>query len=101
MNNWNIANCAANEIGKLAVKTYGKEMQCIVAMEECSELIQAISKALRGNLNKDNLVEEIVDVEIMLAQLKYIFSINDNLLQSIKIHKCNRLMKRIGGTANE
>ena len=28
-------------------------------MEECAELIQAISKAKRGKLDRDNLVEEI------------------------------------------
>ena len=40
-----------NEI-KLIVKSYDKESNMIVAMEECAELIQAISKMRRKPENK-------------------------------------------------
>ena len=50
--------------------------QCtLIAMEECSELIQAISKAKRGKLNKDNLTEEIADVLICIHWIQKIYNI--------------------------
>ena len=42
-----------------SIRKYGKEIQSIVCMEECSELIQAVSKCLRGKPDvTDNLAEE-------------------------------------------
>ena len=39
-----------------SIEKYGKTMQSIVCMEECSELIQAVSKRLRGKSDAtDNL----------------------------------------------
>lgn len=63
----------------------------IVAMEECSELIQAISKYLRGR--ETNLEEEIADVEIMLEQLKIMC--NESQVEVIKESKLNRLEQRL------
>ncbi|CUN12296.1 MazG nucleotide pyrophosphohydrolase domain-containing protein [Turicibacter sanguinis] len=59
-------------ICKKAVETFGADLQQMVAIEEIGELLQAISKRARGKDNRDNLAEEIADVEIMLEQLKYI-----------------------------
>lgn len=54
-----------------SIRKYGKEMQSIVCMEECSELIQAISKCLRGKPDAtDNLAEEMADVTICLHMLQ-------------------------------
>lgn len=56
-----------------AVYTFGDKAQMGVAMEECAELIQALSKFLRyGDASLSNLKEEMADVEIMLGQLKEI-----------------------------
>lgn len=57
-----------------AIETFGKEAQLIMAMEEMSELIQALSKNMRGAENTDNIAEEIADVEIMILQLIEIFN---------------------------
>ena len=57
-----------------AIETFGKEAQLIMAMEEMSELIQALSKNIRGADNVDNIAEEIADVEIMILQLIEIFN---------------------------
>lgn len=35
-----------------SINYYGEEIQSTVCMEECAELIQAISKAKRGKLEK-------------------------------------------------
>ena len=52
-----------------AIAIFGMEMQQIVAMEELGELIQEISKQLRGKGDPEHLAEEIADVRIMLDQL--------------------------------
>ena len=49
-----------------------EEMEMIVAMEECGELVRAISKVLRHGMtdkNYTNLVEEIGDVQTMINLL--------------------------------
>ena len=56
---------------------YGKNNQSTVCMEECAELIQAISKAKRGKINKENLIEEIADVLICIEMLKQMYMISD------------------------
>lgn len=61
-----------------SIEKYGKEAQSIVCMEECSELIQAISKRLRGKPGAtDNLAEEMADVTICLYLLKEMYGITD------------------------
>ena len=56
---------------------YGEEIQSTVCMEECAELIQAISKAKRGKINRDNMIEEIADVLICIEMLKQMYMISD------------------------
>lgn len=56
---------------------YGKNNQSTVCMEECAELIQAISKAKRGKIDRDNLTEEIADVLICIEMLKQMYMISD------------------------
>lgn len=57
---------------KKAVDTFGVANQQLKAVEELSELIQAIMRALEGD--KHNVEEEIADVEIMLTQLKIMYN---------------------------
>lgn len=60
-----------------SVDHYGEEIQSTVCMEECAELIQAISKAKRGKINRDNMIEEIADVLICIEMLKQMYMISD------------------------
>lgn len=72
-----------------ALDTFGIAMQKIVAVEECGELIQAISKSIREE--KHNIEEEIADVEIMIGQLKEMPDIDPELIKEIKKQKLKRL----------
>ena len=65
------------EFAVMAVERYGERNQLDMVTEECAELIQAVCKRKRGIDNRDNIVDEIADVEIMLEQLKYIALIPD------------------------
>lgn len=60
-----------------SIQHYGRNNQSTVCMEECAELIQAISKAKRGKINRDNMIEEIADVLICIEMLKQMYMISD------------------------
>lgn len=78
-----------------AIETYGVEVQLIMTFEEMAELTQAICKNLRGRDNLNNVVEEIADVEIMLAQVKMIFEIEQWEIDRQKKAKLIRLAERL------
>lgn len=79
------------ELYRKAIGSYGEAAQQIVAMEECSELIQAISKKLRGR--ETNVEEEIADVEIMVEQMRLMS--DSSLVDKIKEEKLQRLEQRL------
>lgn len=88
------------EIEKL-VKKNGIKNQSMIAMEECAELIQAISKCYRNKELiptevRENLIEEMADVMICLQQLQYMYYIDDEELYAMKQKKENRLITREG-----
>lgn len=79
-----------------SIEKYGKETQSIVCMEECSELIQAVSKRLRGKPGAtDNLAEEMADVIICLYLLKEMYGITDEQLNEWITRKTARQSKRM------
>lgn len=84
-----------NSIYAFAIKSYGKDMQKIVACEELSELQKEICKSFRGHDNRPALIEEIADVEIMLEQLKLMYGCLDEV-SVMKHKKLNRLSGRLG-----
>lgn len=79
-----------------SIRKYGKEIQSIVCMEECSELIQAVSKCLRGKPDAtDNLAEEMADVIICLYLLQEMYDITDEQLNEWIARKTARQSKRM------
>lgn len=78
-----------------SIEHYGKDVQSTVCMEECAELIQAISKEKRGNSDKDHLVEEMADVIICIEMLKQIYNITEDEIYSWVITKQERIIRRI------
>ena len=87
------------ELIKKIIDKNGITNQLFIAVEECAELIQAISKCLRSKdivpiLVREYLIEEMADVSICLEQLKVMYSIDDYEIESWKMMKEDRLMKR-------
>lgn len=78
-----------------AIRYYGRQHQQTKAVEELAELQTAILKSLDGRCDMKNIVEEIADVEIMLAQLKKMFLIKPEELDLIKAEKILRLKRRM------
>ena len=89
------------EVCAQAVDIYGTEAQIWMAIEEMSELSNAIAKHRRDRVTREDVCEEIADVAIMMIQLATIFGpeeVNDFLDEKI-----NRLEKRLAkhGTNSE
>lgn len=78
-----------------SVEHYGSDLQTVVCMEECSELIQAISKMKRGKDNRDNLIEEMADVMICMDILKQVYGVSDNEIQNYVCKKQDRCVGRM------
>lgn len=85
----------SKEVYIKALNRWGIANQMDMATEECAELIQAVNKFKRnGNTQtKFNLMEEIADVEIMMAQLRIILNY-DEQIDAIKARKIERLKQR-------
>ena len=87
------------ELLKKAINTYGVQAQKDMMIEEMSELTKAILKERRvdnftiAELAKDNIREEIVDVQIMLNQMKIIYGYK----LEWENRKLQRLSERLNG----
>ena len=78
-----------------SIKHYGVEIQGTVCMEECAELIQAISIAKRGKFDENNMTEEIADVLICIEILKQIYNIPDYSIKNWIERKQKRILDRM------
>lgn len=81
---------------------YGVKNQLGIAMEECSELIQAISKMNRTDGDSEDymkaklhLEEEIADVVVCINQLQSFFNITDARISELANYKINRQRGRM------
>ena len=79
---------------KRAIEHYGKDVQSTVCMEECAELIHAISKEKRGKSDKSHLADEMADVIICIEMLKEIYSISDDMISEWIQIKEARIIER-------
>ena len=85
---------------------YGLEPQLNFLQDECSELIQEISKYRRDGITLDSvpsgLIEEIADVEIMLGQMRILLGEHvDREIDNRKDEKIRRQIHRIQSEDNK
>lgn len=84
------------EINKIltdVIYTYGEDSQIWMAIEEMSELSNALAKYRRGRVTHEDVCEEIADVAIMIIQLSKIFGPDD--VSDYFERKLDRLDKRL------
>ena len=62
----------AQQIIEEVVARCGKDHQLVIAIEELSELQKELTKEYRGKGNRDNILEEMADVIIILKEIIYI-----------------------------
>ena len=84
-----------SEIIKDSIVYYGKDAQSTVCMEECAELIQAISKEKRGKSDKNHLAEEIADVLISISLLREIYDVSNEQINNWIDKKQKRIRSRM------
>lgn len=87
-------NLDEKNIYRQAIETWGAEGQITMVFEEMAELQKELCKSLRGKENRIEIAEEMADVEIMLEQMKLLFSI-ENDVEEWKCCKIRRLAKRL------
>ena len=80
-----------------AIAKFGIDHQVSLIMEECSELILAISHYGRGRVKSDVIMEEVVDITIMAEQARLIWDPTDEKFGEIYKRKIDRLEKLIEG----
>lgn len=83
-----------NDTIKLIVSTR-KDKQKPIIIEELAELIQAILHYERGKIEKKDLISEVADVEIVLAQLKILYEIDQKDIDDEIQFKLDRTLKKI------
>lgn len=96
MTKYNSNIVGSNQILYAAIEAYGKEAQTLMLFEEAAELEKELCKNARGKQNRDEIAEEVADVEIMLKQIKMMHGIHESQLNLIKCEKIKRLGTRIG-----
>lgn len=85
------------DVIKAAIEANGNDYQLCVAMEECAELVQAISKYKRYGTGEaqEHIAEEIADVLIVIDEVKQICNITDEQIKSYHDKKIDRLKERL------
>jgi NTP pyrophosphatase (non-canonical NTP hydrolase) len=89
-----------SKILQAAIDNFGISQQLDLAIEECSELITAISHWRRDRCKEESILEEVADVEIMCNQIRLILDYpwdkeEDSVVDRIKKEKISRLKTRL------
>ena len=83
------------DLYKKAILKWGEQSQITMAIEECGELITALAKKDRCSNGStiDDIIKEMVDVEIMIEQLKLIYDSGKFGCFTFEIFKQKKLQK--------
>lgn len=79
-----------------AIKSWGIMAQLGMVQEECAELIAAINKFRRSN-SPEIVIDELIDVEIMLEQMRHIFPADQ--WEAKRAYKLQRLELKLNSSA--
>lgn len=77
-----------------AIRQWGADAQTLMVFEEMAELQKELCKCARGKQNKDEIAEEIADVQIMLEQMMVLHECETEVAQ-YKFEKLKRLAARL------
>lgn len=80
-----------SQVLKEAIKKYGDKHQLLKLIEECSELTNEICDYLDGDDNREHIIEEMVDVQIMIDQLIVMLDISKDEIFIARNYKLRRL----------
>ena len=86
---------------KTIIAHYGITSQLTMCFEEMSELSKEICKYQRGVNNRIAIIEEVADVLVTIEQVKLIFNIADDVIQTVIDNKIKRTLNRMGREVEE
>lgn len=81
------------EILEKAIKKYGINNQTWMIVEECAELLDALSKFKRCRVQYTDIITELADVSIMVEQLAIYYGWDEFVAERRK--KLDRLQARL------
>lgn len=85
------------EIYQAALDKWGRGVQMGMAMSEAGELTAALGRmAVQGRSNREEVIGELADMEIMLGQMRLLFGDED--IDAEKRRKLERLAGIINGS---
>lgn len=84
-----------SNIQALHLKSTKKSEIYIVAMEELSELQKEISKELRGQGDRDGILEELADVMIVCGNIMNLQNITDAEIRAATAVKLERIVDKL------
>jgi hypothetical protein len=91
------------KIFEQCIEQWGLDSQIGMAIEECAELIQVINKWYRGKATGEQFVEELVDVSLMIEQMKLVigkpdnrFGVKPGYFNYVREYKLDRVKKLLG-----
>ncbi len=76
-------------IYRAALDKWGEEAQFDQAVEECAELIIALKHFKRNRANRQQIIDELADVALMVGQLSYM--LGDDLVDRAIEAKIDKL----------
>ncbi len=83
-------------IYRAALRKWGEEAQFDQAVEECAELIAALKHLKRDKVGRQQVIDELADVALMVGQLSFMLG-EDRVEQAIEA----KLTKLKGLLAND
>lgn len=81
-----------------ALEKFGIMPQVLMVVEECGELLSALSKYDRGRVGVTEVITELADVSIMVEQMAVHFGYKDFVKE--RERKLERLKQRLKQKAN-
>lgn len=86
------------KIFELSLRRWGKDKQLAMLAEEAGELAVAALHLIRGRDHAlEEFAEEIADVELLIAEMKYLFPLLPELVDKFRAQKIERLEKILEG----
>lgn len=81
-------------IYRATLNRWGEEAQYDQAIEECAELIAALKHYKRGRIGRQEVIDELADVSLMIGQLSWMFG-HETVDKTIaaKLEKLQKLLE--------
>lgn len=88
-----------SKICRDALNVFGQDSQKMMCIEECAELVNALTKERRGRATDDDIITEIADCQIMLEQMAQLYG--REKVKKERYRKLRRLEARVRKVARD